>query len=285
VAGVVAALGLAGVALIALDVLRSFAVMRFETRIGVAMQAALVDRVVSAPTRFFRDFASGDLALRMGSVNTVQRTITGSTIETFVTSLFLFANLGLMIAYSPALTLAASGIVILVIGITVTLGLMRLKIGPRIEALDGKLSAMTFEIFAGISKLRAAAAEARVLSRWYERYDAFRAASRESAVLANYETVALSLLQPAATILVLWLAWQLAGQSATRLSTGNFVAFHAALFALLGGVHALVATSLAVVNLKPVVGSRASDPCRRRPRMPQARACATSRRARSSSRT
>jgi ATP-binding cassette subfamily C protein len=51
---------------------------------------------------------------------------------------------------------------------------------------------------------------------------------------------------------VLWLAWKLAGQSATRLSTGDFVAFHAALFALLGGVHALVATSLAVVNLKPV---------------------------------
>jgi len=134
----------------------------------------------------------------------------------------------------------------------VTLGLLRLRIGPRIEALDGKLSAMTFEVFAGISKLRAAAAEPRVLSRWYERYDAFRAANRESAVLANYETVALSLLQPAATILVLWLAWKLAGQSATRLSTGDFVAFHTALFALLGGVHALVSTSLAVVNLRPV---------------------------------
>src|SRR5207237_2650250 len=33
---------------------------------------------------------------------------------------------------------------------------------------------------------------------------------------------------------------------------GTFVAFHAALFALLGAVYALVSTSLAVVNLKPV---------------------------------
>ena len=252
VAGIVAALGLAGIALIALDILRSYAVLRFETRIGVAMQAALVDRVVSAPARFFRDFASGDLALRMGSVNSVQRTITGSTIETFVTSLFLLANLALMLVYSPALTLAAMGIVILVIAVTVTLGFLRLRIGPRIEALDGRLSAMTFEIFAGISKLRAAAAEPRVLARWYERYEAYRAANRESAVLNNYETVALSLLQPAATILVLWLAWKLSGQSATRLSTGDFVAFHSALFALLGGVHALASTTLAVVNLKPV---------------------------------
>ena len=87
VGGVIAALGLAGLALIALDILRSFAVLRFEARIGVAMQAALVDRVISAPARFFRAFSSGDLALRMASVNTVQRMITGSTIATFVTSL------------------------------------------------------------------------------------------------------------------------------------------------------------------------------------------------------
>ena len=252
VAGIVAALGLAGVALIALDILRSFAVLRFEARIGVAMQAALVDRVISAPARFFRDFSSGDLALRMGSVNSVQRVITGSTIETFATSIFLLANLALMLAYSPALTLAAFGIVVLVVAISATLGAMRLKIGPRIEALDGKLSAMTFEVFAGIAKLRAAAAEPRVFAQWYEKYDAYRSANGDSAILNNYETVALSLLQPAATVLVLWLAWNLSATTATRLSTGDFVAFHAALFALLGGVHSLVSTSLAVVNLKPV---------------------------------
>jgi ATP-binding cassette subfamily C protein len=36
------------------------------------------------------------------------------------------------------------------------------------------------------------------------------------------------------------------------MSTGEFVAFHAALFALLGGVHTLVSTALDLVNLKPV---------------------------------
>ena len=252
VGGIIAALGLAGVALIGLDILRSYSVLRFEARIGVAMQAALVDRVVSAPAGFFREFASGDLALRMGSVNTVQRTITGSTIETFATSIFLLANLGLMLAYSPPLTLAASGIVLLVVAISATLGFMRLRIGPRIEALDGQLSAVGYEVFTGIAKLRAAAAEGRAFEQWYAKYDAYRDANRASTILSNYETVALSLLQPAATILVLWLAWKLAADGATRLSTGAFVAFHAALFALIGGVHALVSTTLAVVNLKPV---------------------------------
>jgi NHLM bacteriocin system ABC transporter ATP-binding protein len=250
VLGVIAGLAVAGVSLIALDVLRTLAVLRFEARIGVAMQAAIVDRVISAPAQFFRAFSSGDLASRMGAVNTVQRTLTASTLGAFVAALFLLANVVLMLAYSPALTLAASGIVVLVIAVSASLGLMRLKVGPRIEALDGQLGALTFELFAGIAKLRASAAEPRAFQRWYRTYDAFRDASRDSARLANWEAVALSLLQPGATILVLWLAWRLS--SSTSMSTGDFVAFHAALFGLLGGVHVLVSTALDLLNLKPV---------------------------------
>lgn len=250
VLAVIAGLGVAGVCLVVLDVLRTLAILRFEARIGVAMQAAIVDRVVSAPAQFFRAFSSGDLALRMGSVNTVQRSITGSTIATFVTSLFLLANIVLMLAYSPTLTLAASGIVLLVIAISTLIGLARLKLGPRIEALDGSLNALTYELFAGIAKLRAGAAEPRAFQRWYAKYDEFRNAAGDSAKLANWETVALSLLQPAATILVLYLAWRLS--SGRAMTIGDFVAFHAALFGLLGGVHSLVSIALDLLNLKPV---------------------------------
>jgi len=63
---------------------------------------------------------------------------------------------------------------LLVIALSSTLGLMRLRYGARIEAIDGKLSAMTFEIFAGIAKLRSAAAEPRTFERWYAKYDEFR---------------------------------------------------------------------------------------------------------------
>jgi len=123
-------------------------------------------------------------------------------------------------------------------------------VGPRLEALDGKLSAMTFEIFAGIAKLRASAAEPRAFRQWYAKYHEFRNLNGESARLSNWESVALNVLQPAATILVLWLAWRL--QPTSNMTTGDFVAFHAALFALLGGVHSLVSTALDLVNLKPV---------------------------------
>ena len=255
VLGLIAGLAVAGVAVIAVDVLRTLAAMRFEARVAVATQAALVDRLVSAPASFFRRFASGDLALRLGSVNVVQRTLTGSTIASFVTSLFLLANLGMMLHYSVPLTIAATAMALGVVAVSTYAGLKRLAVGPRIEALEGRLGAMTFEMFAGIAKLRAAAAESRIFAQWYARYDAYRHANGEATVLANREAVALSLLYPAATVLVLLLAWHGTAplQPGTAgFTTGDFVAFHTAMFALLGGVHLAVETALDVVNLKPV---------------------------------
>jgi NHLM bacteriocin system ABC transporter ATP-binding protein len=250
---IVAGLAAAGLAALALDVLRTLAVLRFEARTSVAIQAAVLDRVIGAPARFFRAFSSGDLALRLGAVNTVQRTVTGAALGAFVTGIFLTANVALMLAYSPRLSAAALGVVAVTAILSVVLGIARLKLGRRIEAADGKLSAMSFEYFAGIAKLRAAAAESRAYANWLSRYTEFRELSRKSASLSNLESVLLSILQPAAATLVLYLAWQLAQAPAARaLTVGEFVAFQAAMFGLLGGVHGIVATALDLAALAPV---------------------------------
>ncbi|MBZ0250628.1 MAG: ATP-binding cassette domain-containing protein, partial [Burkholderiales bacterium] len=235
------------------EVLRALATMRFEARTSVAIQAAVLDRLIGAPARFFRAFSSGDLAMRLGAVNAVQRTVTGAAIGTFVAGIFLTANVALMLAYSPALTAAALGVVAVAAVFSVTIGILRLGIGRRIEAADGRLSAMSFEYFAGIAKLRAAAAESRAFTNWLARYREFRDLNLRSAGLANLESVLLAILQPAAAVLVLWLAWQLAQAPAARaLTVGDFVAFQAAMFGLLAGVHGIVATAIALAALAPV---------------------------------
>jgi ATP-binding cassette subfamily C protein len=250
---IVAGLAAAGLAVIALDVLRAIAALRFEARTSVAIQAAVLDRVIGAPARFFRGFSSGDLALRLGAVNAVQRTVTGASIGASVAGIFLLANAALMFAYSPALTAAALGVVAVAAALSATLGAARLRLGRRIEAADGRLSAMAFEYFAGIAKLRAAAAESRAFANWLARYREFRGLDRRSASLSNLESALLSVLQPAAATLVLYLAWKLGeAPAAQALTVGQFVAFQAAMFGLLAGVHGIVGTALDLAALAPV---------------------------------
>jgi hypothetical protein len=120
-----------------------------------------------------------------------------------------------------------------VIALSSTLGLMRLRYGARIEAIDGKLSAMTFEIFAGIAKLRAAAAEPRTFERWYakvRRVPPLQFRQRPALQLRGGGALAAAAGRhhPGARP-------GMAALGRLRAHDGAFVAFHAAMLALLGG--------------------------------------------------
>jgi len=250
----IAGLACAGLALVGLDVLRSLAVQRFEARTTIAVQAAMLDRVIGAPATFFRAFASGDLALRMSAANAVQRSVAGAAIGTIVTGLFLVANTALLFKYSVTLAGASVVLILAAIAIPAAAGWARLRLGRQIEALDGKLNGLSVEYLTGVAKLRAAAAESRAYANYFVDYEALRGLNRRSTKLANLEMVAISLLFPASAILLYDLAWRLdlGAIRGTALSTGQFVAFQAALFAVLGAVQALVGTWMSVLRLKPL---------------------------------
>ena len=87
IAQVMAGLAIAGLTLTGFEVLRSLAVLRVDGRTGIATQAAILDRLISAPSQFFRKYSSGDLAQRLAGVNTVQRSITGAFVSILIASL------------------------------------------------------------------------------------------------------------------------------------------------------------------------------------------------------
>jgi ATP-binding cassette subfamily C protein len=248
---IIAGLAVAGISLIALETLRAIAVLRVEGRTGIATQAAILDRIISAPSRFFRRFASGDLSQRLAGVASVQRTVTSSIVGLAIAALFVAANVALMASYSVGLTAVSLAVVAATIALSIVVGLARVRLGRRIEALDGRIGGLSFEYLSGIAKLRAAAAEGRAFANWSAAYRERRGVNRASAMLANFEAVVMTFLQPAATVLVLFLAWRMM-QSPMGITTGVFVAFHAALFALIGGVQSIVAIGLGLLHLQPL---------------------------------
>jgi ATP-binding cassette subfamily C protein len=254
VAAVIFGLAASGLSLVGLQIARSLAQFRFEAAAGLAINAAMLDRVITAPASFFRQYASGDLALRMGAMNTVQQTLAATAIASIVAGLFLLANLGLIFWYSVPLATVAMIPMAIAIAIPVVLGIARLRLARKIGVIDLKLNALSFEYFNGIAKLRAAAAEPRAFGNWMSKYRELRVLNLKSAQLANHETLAMSLLQPSVAIAIYGLAWHLMSEqpAADRMPVGDFIAFQTALFALLGGVHQLVASWVAALRLKPL---------------------------------
>lgn len=253
----VAGLLVAGLSVLLFDTLRTVAVLRIEARAGMSVQAAILDRVISLPVTFFRKFSSGDLAIRMAAVNSIQHAITGSTIGTLLTSIFLIGNFALMLWYSTSMTMVVLIVVVLLCMFSAVIGFARLQISRRLEDLGGKLQSLVFEYLSGISKIRTSASEQRAFVNWTDRFLLFRRLHIRSGSLANTEQLVLNILMPAMLLFVYFAATMgsvggLAHSGGGRFSTGDFIAFNAALFSLVGGLYGLMTTAIDLVQLLPV---------------------------------
>ncbi len=246
----------AGLSVLLFDTLRTVAVLRIEARAGIAVHAAILDRVISLPVTFFRKYSSGDLSVRMAAVNSIQHAVTGSTIGTILTSIFLIGNLALMLWYSVKLTVVVLVIVALLFLVSSIIGYLRLQLARQIEDIGGKIQSLVFEYLTGISKIRTSASETRAFVNWTDRFINLRRLHVRSEALANAEGLLLNILLPMMMLIVYFNAAsavrEAGGISASPFSTGDFIAFNAALFALVGGLYGLLTTAIDLVQLLPV---------------------------------
>ena len=223
-------MALLGAALAALlfSLFRSEVLLRLETSTESALQAAIWDRVLKLPVRFFRNYSAGDLEQRINAVNLIYQHLSGTTISGLLGGLFSFLNLALLFYLSPMLALVALGLVLVAIGGNGILAFLILRKERQNVALQGKLSSRVLDYLNGIAKLRVAAAEGRAFARWAETFAQEKSLHIDAQILRNAADVFVSTFSVIASAVIFYLVAQpLAGGNSaiTLLSTGTFVAF------------------------------------------------------------
>ena len=149
-----------------LGIVRTIAVMRITTRIDMATEAALWNRLLTLPTKFFRQYTSGELASRMGGMGVIKGLVSPEFIGSLFGFVFSFWSIFLMCYYSLKLTAVA--IVIWFIYAIITAFIYRRVIGfnrKLIEA-NNKEAGMIQQIFAGLAKFREHGAEKQAYYLW-----------------------------------------------------------------------------------------------------------------------
>jgi ATP-binding cassette subfamily B protein RaxB len=105
-----------GIALLlqtAIGLLRGWAILQLAAQLGLQWQGNLVAHLLRLPLDFFEKRHLGDITSRLGSLQTIQKTLTTGLVETVIDGLMAVLTLALMLAYSArlaALTLAVVSI-------------------------------------------------------------------------------------------------------------------------------------------------------------------------------
>lgn len=156
---------------------RALAMERIEGRTGLDIAAAVSDKVLRLPPQFFRDYAIGDLAQRIGAVDQLRGLVIDVMLSsglTLIFSIFYFAVLISLDAKLAMLSIPLVLVYVIAAGIARALQLRHVR---RAAELDGAVSGASYETLSAVAKLRVAAAEERALARWLKTYREERAAN------------------------------------------------------------------------------------------------------------
>ena len=151
-----------------LNVVPQLLLLVFGSKQMERFQAALFDRLFRLPVNFFRQYEAGDLCMRILAATRIQEMVFTVVSQQFLSSLFGLTNAIMLFYYSWKL--AAVGVTGTLLYSAFMLIFLRgcLKPFAQVAASSGRQAALLKQMFDGIGKIRAAAAESRILARFME---------------------------------------------------------------------------------------------------------------------
>jgi NHLM bacteriocin system ABC transporter ATP-binding protein len=260
----------------ALGLVRGLSILRLESRMELNMEAALMDRVLRLPSRFFRNYDAGSLAERVLGITAIRQALAGTELVAILGGVFSFASLALIFFYDARLALLGLLLGAVALGAIVAGSLIALHHLRQIEVERGAMSGLLLQVLSGIAQLRVAGAEIRAFGVCAERFMRLHQLAYQAGLVETAFAV-FRLAFPVLCTLLFFAAIhginQASADAAKVLSAGAFFAVMSAFAQFLGGVLGLGAVVVSVIGvvpqferLKPILDaalerrSSASDP-------------------------
>lgn len=243
----------AGLAVACFELVRGIAVLRVQGKMDGSVQSALWDRLLRLPTSFYRDYTAGDLAMRASGVDAMRDAISGVGIAAVLSAISGSLNVLLMFWYNWKLASVGVGLVLLAILFTATLNWMQLRSQRALLKLQGKIAGLVFQFISGVAKLRASGSEDRAFRVWARNFAEQRRIAYRVGTIGNFSDVFNATFTPITYMVIFWcLVFWLMKDDASKISTGDFVAFMASFGIVLRAALDLSAASLTMLAIVPL---------------------------------
>ncbi len=229
------------------EVVKGFAAARLNARLDLSVEAASMMRVLSLPAAFFKDYNTGDLANRVGYLNSLTEQFVGIALTTGLSSIFSLAYISQILLFSPSLVAPAMTVTILTALLTIVTMLIQVKISKRQMELASKESGISHALIGGIQKIRLAGAEKRAFARWGKSYAEAASLLYNPPMLLKVSTVIGSAISLVGTLVIYSVAVK------NRISVSDYYAFNTAYGMVSGAFLALAGIATSLAQIKPVM--------------------------------
>ncbi|ETP73232.1 ABC-type bacteriocin/antibiotic exporter [Lachnospiraceae bacterium JC7] len=138
--------------------------------INIQVESATMMRVLSLPTSFFKEYSSGDLAMRVGYMKVLVEYLVEMGLAGLVTFLYSFVYIFQLFSFSPALAWPGFCVTVLVLLVDIMTIHGKARIRLMQMSLETKESGLSVAIISGVEKIRLSGAEKRAFAKWGKSY-------------------------------------------------------------------------------------------------------------------
>jgi ATP-binding cassette subfamily C protein len=240
----------------AFSLTQAVASLRIQSRMDYSIQAALWDRMLDLPSRFFRGYSAGDLGERAAGINTIRSLVAGAGVGAvlgFLSSLFYLV---LMFYYSATLAYAAVALTVIFVLVSFTANFLQLRYQREHLNAFGRLTGLVLQLISGVAKIRVAGAEDHAFRMWSRSFAHTRRLGFATGRIQNRVQVfnsGFGVLSSIVLFVTMGAALQRGGDLPGQgLSTGGFIAFTAAFGSFLAACLVLSEASLGMLRVVPI---------------------------------
>ena len=228
-------------------VFNSLVTSRMFSKQNLFVEAAVMNRILSLPPTFFREYSSGELTKRAGYVRSLCSLLTNSVGTVGFASLFSLIYFGQVLAYAPSLVIPSLAITLAQTVLTLLMTKVQADVSERSMALSSKTSGMTYAIITGIQKIKLAGAEKRFFSRWAKAY-------REEASI-EYNPPFLIKMGSTLSLAISSLGTMILYYEAVihHVSVSDYYAFNSAYGMIAGAFSALTGVAMIISEIRPTL--------------------------------
>ncbi|WP_243111814.1 ATP-binding cassette domain-containing protein [Butyrivibrio sp. CB08] len=229
------------------DALETAVLARVKWKVTIPVEQAVMQRILTLPATFFRQYSAGELSSRSSSINEICEIIIQDVFAFGFSSAFSLVYLFQIFHYAPRLVVPSVVIMFLTVLFSTISVLMQMGISKRHMELLAKESGLTFAIINGIQKIKLAGAEKRIFAKWANQYAEGAALQYNPPFFLKISGVINTGISLIGTVVLYGIAIK------SGVSAPEYFAFNIAYTTMFAAFSQLSSASLSVAKIKPVL--------------------------------
>ena len=230
-----------------MNIIKSLATSRINTKMSTAVESAAMMRLLSLPASFFKQYSAGDLSNRLSRVTSLSTSLSSILITGGLTALFSLVYFFQIFEYAPALLIPAVLVIIVTLALFIIISILQMRNFSKLMDLEAKESGLVFSLISGIQKIKLAGAEKRVFAKWANEYKETAERKYNPKLAIKIEAALILAVNTLGTAVIYYFAYR------AGVSVAEYMAFSTAYGMVSGAFMALIATTIEISEIKPSI--------------------------------